>query len=424
MNDSQATSSRSTGPIRPRLVKPSHPLPYARDVAATAEQGEPQQQHEEEGLLARVKSIVSWLVPGWLGSPQKCRPATTARHHSELAHADAASQTMLLDKERPGVGAMAMVEDRPLAEELLQRITSGKGSRAYLYEELAQFFKLKESLNVHLSQEEYERLAYVIQRQEMPRPRPPLATPLPKSHSTMMSSMASASTVSRRRTARRSPRRTPSLSSVCEPQPMTDEKLAVRPPGFARPAAVPRKARVYSARFDESDDLVVTAGVSGERKEREDDRMGLTKPVSESRKRLVEEARQRVAEQIRLAQLPPKPEDAAEVSIRVLEPLTALLGQSRPWSGTKGRGREKGIVSHSRGDKARLFLYDPITGFCCPREEKGRGECHLHRSSKANLRLWLGGKRGEQGEPQSGTIRAFRNTRLFPRSFRQQARGC
>lgn len=313
MQKSQTMSSRNTGPVRTRLAKLSPPLPYARDSSAAAVGFGERSEAREEGLLARVKSIVSWLVPGWLSSPQKQRPQTVApmRPESPL-YPHIGDQRMFLDDENmPTDTIMDQTGQVVTAEVLLERILSGKSPRAVLYEELAQFFELKQGLNVCLTQDEYEKLSYVIQRQEAPRPRPPPVTPLPQMRPS--SSIASLSSATRGRTVRHSPRRAPSLASAADQYDMPDELSAIPPaPVFARPPPKPRKAIVYSARFDDDEEFSVTLPGPVDRERR--DNVASTKlVVSENRKKLVEEARLRVAEQIRQAQLPPNVKDSTEV---------------------------------------------------------------------------------------------------------------
>lgn len=364
--------STYTGPIRSKTPKLKR-LPYSRATGisygnsgsqnaedersvATVKQDAP--TGAEEGLLGRVKNIVSWLIPGWLYSPQKASPplhnfdkGAASSHADEgdgrgerwprpslLGGRQQASQSHqmipstppnLRDNDHDGVegasrtDSMVMtMETTPLSDDLLGELLADvRADRTLVYSRLAQYFRLRRVGGSLLTREEFEKLAMLIQRQALPK-RPPLS--------------------SRRRapsaTPRRSPRRTPSTHddaamevevSVAAPVPLEEPKEEEEeleksrsggmvggqlPAGaFARHSLRPalRKSRVFSARFDDADEAELMAFTEQRRQQQQQQQSSSQlsiasgfSTVSEARRRLVEEARQRVAEQIRLAQQP------------------------------------------------------------------------------------------------------------------------
>ncbi|PJF17000.1 Nucleoporin [Paramicrosporidium saccamoebae] len=276
-------SESETGPTRSR-AKRVRPAPYARNQSP--------ETNEDGSLLGRVKDIVGWLLPSWFTREPEC--GQKAVEEQDVQDQDMQDQNVQdyvqehvrehkdgrVQEYRDGRvqeyrdGRMQEYNNNhvemdtvsELATEetgaIFRRLTMERESRMRLdtYADLAQYFRQKGDML--LTSEEYEHLALVIQRQAIGqvRSRRDFQTPS---------------------TVRRSPRLKTKISIESVPTMEEVEMTLIKETPL-------RKAKVFSARF-EDDGAWMTEKPS----------VPATPRISENRHRLIEEARNRVYEQIR-----------------------------------------------------------------------------------------------------------------------------
>lgn len=289
-----AVMDGDTGPIRSRARR-VRVVPYSRDVPIEG-------GREVGSLLSKVKDIVGWLLPSWF-SPKKRRlsqdipPREREEEEEEREQEQEQEQDIGHNQEQPMEEELTIEDSRAI----FRRLTMERESRMRLatFADLATYFR--QQGDALLTKEEYESLALVIQRmavQEGTRTRRAFAVPgsVRRSPRFARQLMATPRTVERAVEAGLS-------REVTEAEPSSREiipsarKTIESMPSFSREVAAPtRRARVFSARFDDLEEV------------RPAERMNSipnTPRIAENRLKLIEEARLRVAEQIRLSQQQP-----------------------------------------------------------------------------------------------------------------------
>ena len=262
------------GPVRNLRNKPRiNETPYKRKGNKLLIE---EKSASKESILEKiVRNIVGWFAPGGI-FPEEDRSAD--------------EKALIFEGSRDCLYAeSAIIEEHVDAQTLYRQLLTEKSRRA-IYKNLAAYFRAKG--DKLLTKEESEELSMVIQRQApvFTRPRKFMTLPTPGTVFKKVEPLSRGNMMIDATLADASIR----VSAVGQPDVPSEGDTAILPPPRQSPVKRKPRSRVFSARFDDEDDHFESP-----RKEH-CDKGGMV--ISETRKKLIEEARRRVADQIKLSQ--------------------------------------------------------------------------------------------------------------------------
>lgn len=316
-------SPESAGPVRSRTRRitrrlPNH-TPYARAPTAP-ELGDIDGEQETDGgsIVSGIRKIFGWLLPDWFSSDEMAteipaKNVTFSTTFQSISYDSDAHST-------GGSGAAFKASEPQVTNET--SVVYGPGSKfvedpdailhqlekqnvLYLrrktYSELARYFHSK---NGPLGEDEYRRISLLIEQQGAPATQfatpAPLSTPRHGFNSMKRSLMST-------------PAPSAPIHAITHVIP-TIASVAPSEVEFVAPLRpVQKKPRVFSARFDEDNEGPSRNIAAGSINNPFTGQLApatpcikstpiVATPMSENRKRLIEEARSRISEQIKLSQ--------------------------------------------------------------------------------------------------------------------------